>query len=131
MQNGKDEEFGRAAEYLTKEIGEGPYYLVEQKPRFATTMGGLVVTTSLEVKNTSDTVIPGLYAAGENRRRRHGRRFPIRRQQRLGTDLRQTGRGSDHRSLEIINHEKSLRWDALFFYIQPDKRSNSSRAFPG
>ena len=57
--------FGRAAEYLTKEIGEGPYYLVEQKPRFATTMGGLVVTTNLEVKNTSDTVIPGLYAAGE------------------------------------------------------------------
>ena len=65
VQNGKDEEFGRAAEYLTKEIGEGPYYLVEQKPRFATTMGGLVVTTNLEVKNTSDTVIPGLYAAGE------------------------------------------------------------------
>ena len=65
VQNGKDEEFGRAAEYLTKEIGEGQYYLVEQKPRFATTMGGLVVTTNLEVKNTSDTVIPGLYAAGE------------------------------------------------------------------
>ena len=65
VQNGKDEEFGRAAEYLTKEIGEGPYYLVEQKPRFATTMGGRVVTTNLEVKNTSDTVIPGLYAAGE------------------------------------------------------------------
>ena len=48
----RTKKFGRAADYLQKEIGEGPYYLVEQKPRFATTMGGLVVTTSLEVKNT-------------------------------------------------------------------------------
>lgn len=65
VQNGQDVDFDRPADYLTKEIGEGPYYLVEQKPRFATTMGGLVVTTSLEVKNTTDNVIPGLYAAGE------------------------------------------------------------------
>lgn len=62
---GVDEDFGRAAEYLTMEIGDGPYYLVEQKPRFATTMGGLVVNTGLEVENTSGAVISGLYAAGE------------------------------------------------------------------
>lgn len=61
---GKDE-FNRSTDYLKTEILEGPYYLIEQKPRFATTMGGLVVSTSLEVKNTSDQVIPGLYAAGE------------------------------------------------------------------
>lgn len=65
VQSGTDEEFGRAAEYMTMEIGAGPYYLVEQKPRFATTMGGLVVNTELQVMNTSDEVISGLYAAGE------------------------------------------------------------------
>ena len=50
---------------MTMAIGDGPYYLVEQKPRFATTMGGLVVNTSLQVENTDGDVIPGLYAAGE------------------------------------------------------------------
>lgn len=65
VQAGEDRDFGRAAEYMTMEIGAGPYYLVEQKPRFATTMGGLVVNGGLEVQNTSGAVIPGLYAAGE------------------------------------------------------------------
>ena len=63
--NGNDEDFGRSADYMTMAIGDGPYYLVEQKPRFATTMGGLVVNTSLQVENTEGNVIPGLYAAGE------------------------------------------------------------------
>lgn len=62
---GNDEDFGRSADYMTMAIGDGPYYLVEQKPRFATTMGGLVVNTSLQVENTDGAVIPGLYAAGE------------------------------------------------------------------
>ena len=62
---GEDKDFGRGAEYMTMEIGAGPYYLVEQKPRFATTMGGLVVTDGLQVENTDGSVIPGLYAAGE------------------------------------------------------------------
>ena len=62
---GVDEAFGRPADYLKMKIGSGPYYLVEQKPRFATTMGGLVVNTSLQVLNENDTAISGLYAAGE------------------------------------------------------------------
>lgn len=62
---GVDSEFNRPADFLKKKIGEGPYYLVEQKPRFATTMGGLVVTTNLEVKNKDDQVIPNLFAVGE------------------------------------------------------------------
>ncbi len=65
VKNGVDEEFGRAAEYMTMEIGDGPYYLVEQKPRFATTMGGLVVNSDLQVQNESEETIAGLYAAGE------------------------------------------------------------------
>ena len=65
VQAGEDADFGRDPARMTMEIGEGPYYLVEQKPRFATTMGGLVVNTTLEVENTDGEVIDGLYAAGE------------------------------------------------------------------
>ena len=63
--NGEDEDFGRSAEYMTMPIGDGPYYIIEQKPRFATTMGGLVIDTDLHVMNKSGEVIEGLYAAGE------------------------------------------------------------------
>ncbi len=59
------DEFGRDGDYLQMEIGDGEYYMVEQKPRYATTMGGLVVNTSLQVENTDGEVIGGLYAAGE------------------------------------------------------------------
>lgn len=59
------DEFGRTGDYLKMKIGDGPYYLIEQKPRYATTMGGLVVNTNLQVINTSGAPIEGLYAAGE------------------------------------------------------------------
>ena len=62
---GVDAAFGRPADYLKMKIGSGPYYLIEQKPRFATTMGGLVVNTSLQVMNQGGSPIGGLYAAGE------------------------------------------------------------------
>jgi fumarate reductase flavoprotein subunit len=65
VETGEDTDFGRSADYMTMPIGDGPYYIVEHKPRFATTMGGLVIDTDLEVINTSGEVIPGLYAAGE------------------------------------------------------------------
>ncbi|MGT2948140.1 FAD-dependent oxidoreductase [Streptococcus devriesei] len=65
VKQGKDEDFGRPSKFLQKPIGDGPYYLIEQKPRFATTMGGLVVDSKLEVINKNDKVINGLYAAGE------------------------------------------------------------------
>lgn len=48
-----------------QKIGAGPYYLVEQKPRFATTMGGLVVNKDLQVQDTNGQTIAGLYASGE------------------------------------------------------------------
>ncbi|MDO4633718.1 MAG: FAD-dependent oxidoreductase [Eubacteriales bacterium] len=65
VEAGEDPDFGRAAEYLQKSFGDGEYYIVEQKPRFATTMGGLVIDTDLQVINTDGNVITGLYAAGE------------------------------------------------------------------
>ncbi|GCF95258.1 flavocytochrome c [Enterococcus florum] len=65
VENGVDEDFGRQPEFMKKPVGEGPYYLIEQKPRFATTMGGLVANDQLNVINKSGEPIQGLYAAGE------------------------------------------------------------------
>lgn len=65
VENGIDEEFGRAAEYLNEKVGEGPYYLVEQRPRYATTLGGLLINTNLQVINGEGKVISGLYAVGD------------------------------------------------------------------
>ncbi|WP_111897154.1 FAD-dependent oxidoreductase [Aerococcus mictus] len=62
----KEDPLGREEIFLEEKISnEGPYYLIEQKPRFATTMGGLVVNSRLQVENKDGKVIPGLYAAGE------------------------------------------------------------------
>ena len=61
VEEGVDREFGRQP--LTGRIGEGPYYIVEQKLRFATTLGGACATDRLEA--LGDKIIPGLYVAGE------------------------------------------------------------------
>ncbi len=65
VEAGTDEDFGRPAEFLAAKIGEGPYYIVEQKPRFATTLGGVCATDNFEIVDENDAPIPGLYAAGE------------------------------------------------------------------
>ena len=62
----KDADFGRPIEYMKAEIAaEGPYYIVEQKPRFATTMGGVCTDDNLNLVKADGTVIPNLYGAGE------------------------------------------------------------------
>ncbi len=65
VEAGEDQDFGRPADFLKAKIGEGPYYIVEQKPRFATTLGGVCATDNFEVINEAGNVIQGLYAAGE------------------------------------------------------------------
>ncbi len=65
VENGEDADFGRGADYLTAQFEDGPIYIVEQKARYATTMGGLDVDSNLQVLNTSGETIDGLYAAGE------------------------------------------------------------------
>ena len=62
----KDADFDRPVQYMKAEISaEGPYYIVEQRPRFATTMGGLCTNDKLNVITKDGKLIPGLYAAGE------------------------------------------------------------------
>jgi fumarate reductase flavoprotein subunit len=70
---GKDEDFGRKAENMKAAISDkGPYYIVEQKPRFATTMGSVTLNDKMQVLDQSGKVIPNLYAAGEIGNSVHG-----------------------------------------------------------
>lgn len=63
---GKDDDFGRPVRFMKKTIDiNGPIYIVEQKPRFATSLGSVVVDTSLHVLDRNGRPIPHLYAAGE------------------------------------------------------------------
>lgn len=64
-QNGKDEQFGKPVEFLNS-IEGGNYYIVEQKVRFATSLGGLIVNPeTMAVLSKEGTEIKNLYAAGE------------------------------------------------------------------
>ena len=59
---GEDTDFGHP---VSLPIGEGPYYLVEQVLRFSTTMGGLTIDNNLQVVDSMNKPIDGLFAAGE------------------------------------------------------------------
>ncbi|GEO69129.1 FAD-dependent oxidoreductase [Levilactobacillus acidifarinae] len=62
---GKDSQFGRDAEYLHAYEGD-TYYLVEQRGRFATTLGGYVTDRkTLELLDTQDQPVANYYGAGE------------------------------------------------------------------
>ncbi|VDG20980.1 FAD-binding dehydrogenase [Lactobacillus sp.] [Lactiplantibacillus mudanjiangensis] len=64
-QAGQDPEFKRDAQYLHTFDGD-TYYLIEQRGRFATTLGGYSVTTPDLELITKDTVpVANYYAAGE------------------------------------------------------------------
>lgn len=63
VNTGADDEFGRT---LTTTIAEeGPYYAMEFSIRYSTSLGGLCINDNMQVLNTSEEAIPGLYAAGE------------------------------------------------------------------
>jgi len=62
---GQDPEFGRDAKFLHAYEGE-TYYLVEQRGRFATTLGGYSVTTpDLQLVTKATVPVANYYAAGE------------------------------------------------------------------
>ena len=46
-------------------FGEGPFYIMQTIPRFATSLGGVNVTDKLEVMDVNEQPVPGLFAAGE------------------------------------------------------------------
>ena len=61
---GKDDDFGRA-EMSVGLDSDGPIYIVEQRLRMATSLGGLKTSTSFEVYEENEQAIDGLYACGE------------------------------------------------------------------
>lgn len=61
---GKDEEFQSDPEFLHAYQGE-KIYLVEQRNRFATTLGGLTATARLNLQTETGAEIPNIWAAGE------------------------------------------------------------------
>ena len=63
VQAGTDDDFGRKA--LHPFETDGTVYIVEQRLRYATTLGGMDVTEKLEVLDENDQPIPNLYAVGE------------------------------------------------------------------
>lgn len=58
---GEDKDFHRK---LSGGLGEGPYYIVEQKVRYQTTLGGLKADADLRILDKAGKPIPGLYGAG-------------------------------------------------------------------
>ena len=58
---GEDTDFNRK---ITGGLGEGPYYIVEQKVRYQTTLGGLKADADLRILDKAGKPIPGLYGAG-------------------------------------------------------------------
>lgn len=58
---GEDKDFHRK---LTGGLGEGPYYIVEQKVRYQTTLGGLKADADLRILDKEGKPIPGLFGAG-------------------------------------------------------------------
>ncbi len=58
---GKDTLFNRKD---PKPLVVGPYYIIEQKPRFATTLGGLKANANTQILGKDGKPIKGLYGAG-------------------------------------------------------------------
>lgn len=61
--SGSANEFGRTPAAAQSE--EGPYYALEMHIRYYASLGGLHINDGMQVLNTQQEAIPGLYAAGE------------------------------------------------------------------
>ena len=63
--NGKDEDFGKAAELLRPVADHGPYYAIYGQRFSEAAMGGLMVDGQCRVLRNDNTPIPGLYGVGD------------------------------------------------------------------
>ncbi len=62
---GIDREFYKAPEHLRK-IQTGPFYAIRLQRNFDVTMGGVSINAKLQALRPDQSVIPGLYAVGDN-----------------------------------------------------------------
>lgn len=61
--SGQADEFGRTIKAAQSE--EGPYYALQLHIRYYASLGGLHINENMQVLNTAQQPVPGLYAAGE------------------------------------------------------------------
>jgi len=59
---GTDDDFAKPDPVALAE--GGTYYIVEQKPRYCTTLGGIKANTDMQILSTDGAPIPNLYGAG-------------------------------------------------------------------
>lgn len=62
---GKDEDFGKPA-YRMSKVDEPPFYAARFAQQGSHTMDGLIINENMQVLDKNLSVIPGLYAAGDN-----------------------------------------------------------------
>lgn len=66
VMNGKDDDFGRPASAMTSPLSlSGSVYILEEKPRYSTTQGGLRANGRLQALTPEGAPIEGLWVAGE------------------------------------------------------------------
>lgn len=64
VKNGKDSQFARDPKFLHSYVGK-TYYIIEQKQRYCTTLGGYETTTDMQLLDKNINPVPNFYAAGE------------------------------------------------------------------
>ena len=89
--SGKDDDFGRA-EMSVGLDSDGPIYIVEQRLRMATSLGGLKTSTSFEVYDENEQAIDGTLCVRRSHRRRAWRRVHAVQLCGVGRDFRPSGR---------------------------------------
>ncbi|HSR03457.1 MAG TPA: FAD-binding protein, partial [Proteiniclasticum sp.] len=62
---GKDDDFNRRGGLREYSTEVGPFYFIKAAPAVHHTMGGVEINENAEVLDTTDKVIPNLFAAGE------------------------------------------------------------------
>jgi len=78
VDKGVDEDFGVRSDYFVwNGIKEPPFYAIKRIPLVLTTQNGLIVNDKLEVQDTENNSIPGLYAAGANQGAYYGYDYPL------------------------------------------------------
>ncbi len=65
VENGVDEDFGKAAENLVA-VGEGPYYAIKMASYSYNTVAGLDIDVNLQVLDTDGNPVEGLFAVGSD-----------------------------------------------------------------
>ena len=78
VDKGVDEDFGKNPDYLKlTKIEKAPFFAIKRVPGVLTILGGLHVNSGLQVLDTDEQPIEGLYAAGNVSGNFFGNDYPL------------------------------------------------------